>query len=120
MVKLKRAYEAPSPADGHRVLVERLWPRGVKKDDLHLDAWEKDVAPSKELRVWFGHEPSRWAEFQRRYRRELRRAPAAARVRDLVARAGEGVVTLVFAARDIEHNGAVVLKGELERLVSAG
>jgi uncharacterized protein YeaO (DUF488 family) len=115
-VELKRAYEPAAPTDGQRVLVERLWPRGVKKEALALDAWEKEVAPSAELRRWFGHDPARWDEFQRRYREELRRAPAAERLRALVERRRAGTLTLVFAARDEERNSAVVLKQALERL----
>lgn len=114
-VKLKRAYEPAAPTDGQRVLVERLWPRGVKKDALALDAWEKEVAPSAELRQWFGHDPARWDEFQRRYRAELRRAPAAERLRALVERRRAGTLTLVFGARDEARNSAVVLKEALER-----
>jgi uncharacterized protein YeaO (DUF488 family) len=113
-IQLKRAYEPASASDGYRVLVERLWPRGVKKTDLRLDAWLKDIAPSPELRRWFGHEPSRFKEFAARYRLELRRSPAAEAVAALSLRASEEPVTLVYAAHDQIHNGAVVLRGELE------
>lgn len=116
MVKLKRAYEPAARGDGYRVLVERLWPRGVKKEDLVLDAWEKEVAPSHELRRWFGHDPERWPEFKRRYRQELEEGPAMERLRELAARAARGPVTLVFSSHDGEHNNAVVLKETLERL----
>ncbi len=109
-IRLKRAYEPVSPRDGYRALVERLWPRGVKKSDLRLDAWVKDVAPSAELRKWFGHDPEKFAGFARRYRGELRRAPASAVVDDLLRRAQRATVTLVYAAHDEEHNGAVVLR----------
>jgi uncharacterized protein YeaO (DUF488 family) len=110
MVQLKRAYESATPRDGYRVLVERLWPRGVRKTDLRLDAWLKDVAPSAELRRWFGHDPERFSEFAARYRRELRKNPAAEALAALVRRASEDTLTLVYAARDEVHNGAVVLR----------
>ncbi len=115
MVKLKRAYDPPARGDGWRVLVERLWPRGVRKQALALDAWEKDLAPSHALRKWFAHDPARWAEFQRRYRRELAEPPARDRLRALVELAATRTVTLVFAARDVEHNNAVALRAEIER-----
>ena len=101
-------YEAPSPKDGLRVLVERLWPRGLTKERAAVDLWLKDVAPSPELRKWFGHDPARWEQFQERYRRELREKQDAVRL--LKQRAKEGTVTLVYAARDEEHNGALVLQ----------
>jgi len=119
MVQLKRAYESASARDGYRVLVERLWPRGVHKTDLRLDAWLKDVAPSAELRRWFGHDPARFREFAARYRRELRRSPAAEALASLVRRAAEGTVTLIYGARDETHNGAVVLRGEIEGALAA-
>ncbi len=109
-VHLKRAYETPDARDGYRVLVERLWPRGVRKEALALDEWKKDVAPSDGLRRWFGHDPKKWLEFVRRYRAELREEPARTAVADLAARARRGAVTLVFAARDEDHNGALVLR----------
>ena len=113
MVQLKRAYEKPSPADGERVLVERLWPRGVTKARAAVDLWLKDVAPSPELRNWFGHDPAKWKRFERRYWEELRRHKGAV---DLLRRkARRGTVTLVYAARDEQHNGAVALKEFLER-----
>lgn len=107
-VQLKRAYERPSPRDGTRVLVDRLWPRGVRKAEAHIDLWLKDVAPSTALRQWFGHDPARWSEFRRRYRAEMKRHPdALARLRVL---ARQGRITLVFGARDARRNQAVVLK----------
>ncbi len=115
MVKLKRAYEPAARSDGHRVLVERLWPRGVRKQDLALDAWEKRVAPSTELRKWFAHDPERWAEFKHRYREELKDEAAAQALRELAQRAADGTVTLVYSSHDSEHNNAVALKAELER-----
>lgn len=107
-IKLKRAYEPPSPDDGTRILVDRLWPRGVAKADAALDLWTKELAPSTELRQWFGHDPARWAEFQVRYAGEVRQhADELERIRTL---AREGPVTLVYAARDEQHNEAVVLR----------
>ncbi len=110
MVRVKRAYERPSPGDGFRVLVDRLWPRGVRKEALRLDLWAKDLAPSPGLRTWFGHEPARFREFARRYHAELRSGAARALLADLARRAARGTVTLVDGARDPEHNGAVVLR----------
>lgn len=111
MIKLKRVYEEPSSKDGVRVLVERLWPRGLTKKRAAIDLWLKDVAPSPELRKWFGHDPARWEQFQKRYRRELRERKDAIRL--LKQKLKEGTVTLVYAARDEEHNGALALKRHL-------
>lgn len=119
MIRTRRAYEAPSPDDGFRVLVDRLWPRGVRKEDLPLDLWAKDLAPSPGLRTWFGHDPARFAEFTRRYRAELRAAPARPLLAELGWRAAAGPVTLVYGARDAEHNGAVVLREVLERAAAS-
>jgi uncharacterized protein YeaO (DUF488 family) len=113
MIKQKRVYEEPSPEDGFRVLVERLWPRGISKERARLDLWLKDVAPSPGLRRWFNHDPARWKEFQKRYAAELRHKPDAVRL--LRQKGREGTVTLVYAAHDEEHNGAVALKRFLER-----
>jgi uncharacterized protein YeaO (DUF488 family) len=112
MIKLKRAYEKPSLDDGFRVLVERLWPRCVSEEEARLDLWLKDVAPSTELRRWFGHDPARWREFQQRYRAELKDKKDALKLLREKSRAG--TVTLVYAARDEEHNGALVLKNALK------
>ena len=112
-VRLKRAYDAPSPSDGYRVLIDRLWPRGVAKQKAKLDEWQKELAPSTELREWFGHEPSRFAEFRRRYIGELRQARP--RLTELRRRARTGTLTLVYAAHDSEHNDAVVLAEVLRR-----
>lgn len=112
-IRLKRAYEPASPADGHRVLVDRLWPRGVSKQRAMLDDWQKELAPSTELRGWFGHEPRRFPEFRRRYLDELR--CERPRLAELRRRARDGAVTLVYAARDAEHNEAVVLAEVLRR-----
>ncbi len=113
MFKLKRVYDEPSADDGFRVLVERLWPRGISKERARLDLWHKDVAPSPELRKWFNHDPARWQEFQQRYAAELKEKGDAVRL--LKHKAREGTVTLVYAAHDTEHNGAVALKRFLER-----
>jgi uncharacterized protein YeaO (DUF488 family) len=107
-IRLKRAYEAPAPDDGTRILIDRLWPRGVKKADAAIDEWMKEIAPSTELRKWFGHDPDRWEEFRRRYQTEIReRTDEFNRLRGLAQR---GRVTLVFSAHDETHNDAVVLK----------
>jgi len=110
-IKLKRAYEPPSAGDGTRVLIDRLWPRGISKQKAKLDYWMKDIAPSTELRKWFGHDPKRWAEFRRRYAAELREHP------DLIAElrflARKSLITLVYAAHDESHNDAVVLRDVL-------
>jgi uncharacterized protein YeaO (DUF488 family) len=112
-VRLKRAYEPPAPADGTRILVDRLWPRGVSKADAAIDQWVRDLAPSPELRTWFSHDPARFAEFERRYVAELRGHGAT--VAELRALARKAAVTLVYAARDEEHNDAVVLRKVLLR-----
>jgi uncharacterized protein YeaO (DUF488 family) len=108
MLRIKRAYDPPDPSDGRRYLVERLWPRGVKKEALAAEAWMKEVAPSTELRKWFGHRVERWDEFRRRYRGELRSNPAA--WEPIVEAANRGPVTLLYSAHDTEHNGALVLR----------
>jgi uncharacterized protein YeaO (DUF488 family) len=107
-IRLKRAYEAPAPDDGTRILIDRLWPRGVKKADAAIDEWMKEIAPSTELRKWFGHDPRRWEEFRRRYQAEIRRHTGECE--RLRALAQHGRITLVFSARDEAHNDAVVLK----------
>jgi uncharacterized protein YeaO (DUF488 family) len=114
MVRIKRAYDEPARGDGYRVLVDRLWPRGIAKAALRLDLWAKDVAPSPELRRWFAHDPARFRAFARRYLAELRTGPGRAVLDDLARRAARGTVTLVYGARDQEHNGAVVLREALE------
>jgi uncharacterized protein YeaO (DUF488 family) len=112
-ISLKRAYEPSSPGDGYRVLIDRLWPRGVSRAQAQLDAWAKELSPSVELRQWFGHDPERFEEFRRRYIEELRRnAPQLAALR---RRAREGTLTLVYSAHDREHNDAVVLAEVLRR-----
>ena len=107
-VQTKRAYESPAAEDGTRVLVDRLWPRGLKKTDAAIDRWAKELAPSTELRKWFGHDPARWEEFRRRYSEELsEHREDIARLRDL---ARKGRITLVYAAHDEAHNDADVLR----------
>jgi uncharacterized protein YeaO (DUF488 family) len=112
-VRLKRAYEPAGPSDGYRVLIDRLWPRGVSRRRARLDEWEKELAPSPELRRWFGHEPRRFEEFRRRYTEELR--DERPRLTALRRRAREGTLTLVYSAQDTEHNDAVVLAEVLRR-----
>lgn len=112
-IRLKRAHVPAEPQDGWRVLIDRLWPRGVSRQRAALDAWEKELAPSTELRRWFGHEPGRFAEFRRRYMAEL--AEQRPLLTALRRRAREGTLTLVYSARDSEHNDAVVLAEVLRR-----
>lgn len=113
MIKLKRAYEPPSPQDGLRILVERLWPRGLSREAAAIDLWLKDLAPSTQLRKWFNHDLQKWDEFRKRYRAELAQHESLLQL--LKHRAGEGTVTFVYAARDEEHNSAVVLKDVLDQ-----
>jgi uncharacterized protein YeaO (DUF488 family) len=112
-VRLKRAYEPAVAADGYRVLVDRIWPRGVTREQARLDEWARELAPSSELRRWFGHEPARFEEFRRRYSAEL--AAHGDKLRELRRRGREGTLTLVYGARDSEHNDAVVLAEILRR-----
>jgi uncharacterized protein YeaO (DUF488 family) len=112
-IHLKRAYEPAGPSDGHRVLIDRLWPRGVSKEEAGIDEWERELAPSTELRQWFSHEPSRFEEFRRRYTEELR--SQRPRLTELRRRARQGRITLVYSARDTDHNDAVVLAEVLRR-----
>jgi len=115
MIRLKRIYELPDPADGPRYLVERLWPRGISKEAAALTAWLKDVAPSQELRKWYAHDPARWPEFQRRYRAELADEVHRAPLAELRQAARRGPITFVYAAKDEERNSALVLKQFLTR-----
>jgi uncharacterized protein YeaO (DUF488 family) len=124
MIRVKRVYDPPERGDGKRFLVERLWPRGMRKDALKMEGWVKEVAPSTELRQWFGHDPERWSEFRTRYRKELR-----GQVREendksnglgqLLRAARKGNVTLLYSARDAEHNSALVLRDFLESKLEA-
>jgi uncharacterized protein YeaO (DUF488 family) len=112
-IRIKRAYEPPTSEDGTRILIDRLWPRGVKKANAAIDEWMKAIAPSTELRKWFGHAPERWPEFQRRYRSEIQQHPAEFKqLRELTQ---DGPITLVYAAHDDAHNDAVVLRNLLVR-----
>lgn len=111
-VHVKRVYEDAAAADGYRVLVDRVWPRGVSKDRAQVDEWDKEAAPSTSLRKWFGHQPERFEEFARRYREELAGSEALRKLRDITAE--HDIVTLVYSAKDEEHNQAVVLAGLLQ------
>jgi uncharacterized protein YeaO (DUF488 family) len=112
MILLKRAYDRSTRADGKRLLVERLWPRGIKKSALPLDEWVKDVAPSTELRKWFSHDPAKWTEFRRRYRAELATKPGI--WKPLLEATRKRTITLIYSSHDAEHNNAVVLKEFLD------
>ena len=112
MIQLKRVYEKPSRKDGVRILVDRLWPRGLTKERAAVNLWLKDVAPSSELRKWFGHDPAKWKEFQVRYRKELRQKKDALKL--LKQKSEDRTVTLVYGARDEQHNEAVVLRKIVE------
>jgi uncharacterized protein YeaO (DUF488 family) len=118
VVGLKRAYDRPSPGDGMRVLVDRLWPRGLSKEQLAVDFWLKDVAPSDALRRWYGHESTRWASFSAKYRAELARRTDLLRLLDDLRRRGR--VTLLYSARDAARNNAVVLREVIEERCFAG
>ena len=112
-LKLKRVYEAPHKDDGTRILVDRLWPRGLTKERAKVDLWLKEIAPSTELRKWFGHDPKKWRSFRERYQTELK--DHADQLKLLKSKVKEGTVTLIYGARDQEHNEALVLKQFLER-----
>lgn len=112
-IKIKRCYEPPSPTDGARILVDRLWPLGVRKEAIHLTGWVRQVAPSQKLRKWFGHDPTKWAEFRKRYFAELTANRDA--WMPLLEATTKGDVTLLFSAHDSEHNNAVVLREFLQR-----
>lgn len=113
VVRLKRAYEAPDDSDGFRVLVDRLWPRGLSKERARLDLWAKEIAPTEDLRKWFGHDPEKWKEFRRRYFRELHQKKAW--IEKFLIRAGGEIVTLVYAAKSDKFNNALALKEYLEK-----
>jgi uncharacterized protein YeaO (DUF488 family) len=108
-IAIKRAYEAASTKDGYRVLVDGLWPRGVTKASLEIDAWMREIAPSASLRKWYGHKPEKWEEFRNKYRQELSKPPRKALLDELADRARKGQVTLVFGARDAERSNAAVI-----------
>jgi uncharacterized protein YeaO (DUF488 family) len=113
-IQIKRVYDKPDKADGLRLLVDRVWPRGLTKKETRIDDWLKEIAPSTALRKWFGHDPARWKEFKKRYANELNNQRE--RVEQLVREAKKQTVTLVFGAKDIEHNNAVALKEHIEKL----
>jgi uncharacterized protein YeaO (DUF488 family) len=116
-IEIKRAYEPAGKADGFRVLVDRLWPRGISKENLHAQIWAKEIAPSTELRKWFGHDPERWPEFRERYKRELASTEAQHAIRDIIQAAkNTKTITLLYGAKDTEHNEAVVLCDIFQRL----
>jgi uncharacterized protein YeaO (DUF488 family) len=117
MIRVKRVYEPQEESDGTRFLVDHLWPRGVKKQEANVKGWIKAVSPSNELRRWFGHDPAKWKEFQRRYFAEMDKEPETWQPLLEAARAGD--ITLVFSARDEEHNNAVALKSYLEKRLKA-
>ncbi|HAY21251.1 MAG TPA: DUF488 domain-containing protein [Desulfobacterales bacterium] len=119
-IQLKRVYEPPEETDGERLLVDRLWPRGVRKDGVRLSGWLKDLAPSDELRRWFAHDRSRWLVFQERYRAELGAADKALLVQELARKARNQQITLLYAAHDQSRNNAVVLKEVVEEVIQPG
>ena len=113
LIRIKRVYDLPTKEDGFRILVDRLWPRGISKEKAKLDLWMKDIAPSEPLRTWFNHEPSKWGEFQKKYKTELSVKQAAINQIEQLEKE-KGAITLVYSARDTEHNNAVALKSVLE------
>ena len=114
LIRIKRVYDLPTEEDGFRILVDRLWPRGISKEKAKLDLWMKDIAPSELLRTWFNHEPSKWGEFQKKYKTELSVKKASINQIEQLEKE-KGAITLVYSARDTEHNNAVALKSVLER-----
>jgi uncharacterized protein YeaO (DUF488 family) len=114
MIRIKRVYDPPGPRDGFRLLIDRLWPRGLTKDKACLSDWRKDLAPSDRLRKWFNHDPQKWDEFKRRYHEELR--PRAKELQELARKKRPATITILYGARDKEHNNAVALKELLEEL----
>jgi uncharacterized protein YeaO (DUF488 family) len=113
-ILVQRVYVSTTASTGKRILVDRVWPRGIKKETLHLDLWLRDLAPSTPLRKWFGHDPKRWEEFQRQYHTELRRPEQQGRLNELITLARRGPVTLLYSARDEEHNQALALRRVIE------
>lgn len=116
MVRIKRAYEPAAPRDGVRVLVDRVWPRGITKEKARIVKWMRELGPSDQLRKFFGHDPARWEEFRRRYRKELGRAQPRKMLDELASIAARGTLTLVYGAHDTEHNQAVVIKEVLDEM----
>lgn len=117
MIKIKRTYEIEDKKDGYRILIDRLWPRGIKKADFNFDEWVKDLAPSTELRKEFGHDPDKWEEFKKEYMLELRSTEALRKIKDLAKKAEKKTVTLLYSAHDKDHNNAVVLKSVVEKAI---
>ena len=115
-VGIRRVYEPPQTGEGLRILVDRLWPRGVRKEALEYDLWEKDIAPTPELRKWFGHAPERWETFHEKYRKELEAPDVQERLKEIVKTAGKRKITLLYGARDPDHNHALILADAIERL----
>lgn len=120
MIKIKRVYEQTSRRDGYRVFIDRLWPRGKKKSEVHFSEWDKELSPSHELRKWFSHDPRRWSEFKSAYLKELKSEEAKTKIHELVALAKKKTITLVYGARDEVHNNAVILKSLLEKVMKKG
>jgi uncharacterized protein YeaO (DUF488 family) len=119
MVVVKRVYEAYAASDGYRVLIDRLWPRGISKEKAHVDAWPKEISPSAELRSWYGHDPEKWPEFQKRFKEELKSPEAKPVLDDLVKRGKRGRVTLLFASHAADISNAAVLEPLLNRRIRA-
>ena len=115
-IGIRRVYDPPKKGEGFRVLIDRLWPRGVRKDDLEYDLWEKEIAPTPELRKWFGHSPDRWDGFREKYRKELEAPQTRQRLREILEAAGKRNITLLYGARDPEHNHALILADAFKRL----
>jgi len=115
MLKTKRAYEPAEPSDGRRILIDRLWPRGVSKTEARIDVWLKDLAPSTELREWFGHDPEKWEEFKKRYRKELSAPEKTRLIEDIAQHARHNDITLIYSAKDTEHNDVRVLEELIEK-----
>jgi uncharacterized protein YeaO (DUF488 family) len=120
MIAIKRVYDPLSRSDGARILVDRLWPRGIKKDEAHVEKWIRELGPSNELRQFFGHDPTRWRQFRRRYLAELKRPEVKTLLAELENLARSGTLTLVYSAKDQEHNQAIVLKELLDKRLGAG
>jgi uncharacterized protein YeaO (DUF488 family) len=116
-IRIRRAYDPPLPEDGRRVLIERLWPRGIRKENLFINAWLKELAPSDELRRWFGHDPARWEEFRRRYRQELRGVRQQQLLDELAQQASRRNVTLIYSTREERFNNAVALRDMIEERI---
>jgi uncharacterized protein YeaO (DUF488 family) len=116
MIRIKRVYREPSPEDGMRILIDRMWPRGISKERAHIVDWKKELAPSTPLRKWFGHDPARWTEFRKRYRTELTRSGMMEVLKKLARHSCKRTITLVYSAADEEHNQAVALKEWLDEL----